>query len=746
MSVEKSKVLKQNFMIFFLSFVLIMSGALTTAQCSVYADSSDFESQLKAENFPESYKVRLRALHQLHPQWKFKANHLGYSWEDALAKQYANQNANLVSVNFPDSYKAVKSGTYDFVNKTYIGKDGSDWVSASKQAVSFYMDPRNFIQEDGIFMFESLSYDSSYQKESIVRKILEDTALPKEASAYYMSAGSQDYNGIKYEISPIYLAVQTRLELGRGDFMINGHQFTYGGKEYKNCYNTYNIGAYDSADGSAATKGLVFAGGGADGSETSYLRPWNTLEKAVKGGAIYIAEAFIGNNQDTMYYERYNVANGLSSVGTHQYATNIFHAYTMASIMQSNYKDFGVIDEPFTFEIPVFENMPETPCEQPRSTGNNNCYLDGFTVKTNLGDKLEYTPKFNRFTNTYTITENVSSEVKSLSISHVKNSGDSVVKITGNKELAYGENKITIRCKSSSGYVSKYYYLKINRERPKIYLPNNPKNLTAENKGGSKIALNWKGDSNATGYIISYKKHDFDKWYDIKTAKTSYSKNMATEGVLYDFRVRAYYEEDGEINYSKGYSDTVSQATFGEVGTLNGSLNKGYMTVELTWPETSGADGYTVNYRMRPDGEWMTADTDTSQFTQKMERAGKGYDFYVVPYMEAGGVKYYDGANSDTKTIYTLKKVSVALNPEFTRCIRISWNNISGETGYEIYRSKTPDKKFKRIIKPSNKRDSYLDQKLTVGTTYYYKVRAYRNIAPGVYVYGPYSEVVSVTR
>ncbi len=74
--------------------------------------------------------------------------------------------------------------------------------------------------------------------------------------------------------------------------MIDGHSFTYGGKKYSGVYNTYNIGASDSADGSAATKGLVYAAGGSDGSGKSYLRPWNTLEKAVKGGAIYIANNF----------------------------------------------------------------------------------------------------------------------------------------------------------------------------------------------------------------------------------------------------------------------------------------------------------------------------------------------------------------------------------------------------------------------------------------------------------------------
>lgn len=730
-----------------LMIILVLSGALALVQSSAYAADTGFEAQLKAEGFPESYKVKLRELHKLHPAWKFKANHLGFTWEQALEKQYANAGTNLVSRNFPDAYKAVKSGTYDFANHDYIGKDGYTWIAASKAAVSFYMDPRNFLGEDGIFMFESLGYDPSYQRESIIKKILADTALPESASAYYMAAARQEVGGAVYEISPIYLATQTRIELGSGSFMVDGHQFEYGGKTYKNCYNTYNIGAFDSADGSAATKGLVYAAGGSDGSGTSYLRPWNTLEKAIKGGAIYIAEDFMGNNQHTMYYERFNVLNGLSNVGTHQYATSIFHAYTMASIMRSNYTDFGVLGEGFTFEIPVYQNMPANPCPKPPTSGNNNCYLDSLKVTTNQGDRVEFTPKFGRFTGKYTATAELSAKVKSLNFDYVKNSEDAAVTVSGAKNLEYGDNKITIRCKSSAGLVSKYYYLTVSKERPKIYLPKDPTNLTAENRGGNNVKLSWKGDPKATGYEISYRRNGLNNWYTFDTAKTSYTKPMSTRGIVYDFRVRAYYEEDGMRNYSKGYTTVAKQATFEEQGELTGSLYNGYMTVKLMWPEVAGVSGYTLSTRMRPDGPWTSIDLSEAEteFMQKMDRAGKGYDFYITPYLEKDGVRYYSGKTSNEKRIYTLKKPAVTLEHAYTRSVRVRWTNISGESGYEIYRSTSPDKGFAKVAEVSGK-TSWLNEKLTHGKTYYYKVRAYRTTAYGTVVKGPYSKVAEIIR
>lgn len=87
-------------------------------------------------------------------------------------------------------------------------------LAASKDAVAFYMDPRNWLEESSIFMFEPYTYDASYQKENIVKSILKTTALPSSASAYYVAAAQQVYGGQSYNISPTYLAAKTRIDAG----------------------------------------------------------------------------------------------------------------------------------------------------------------------------------------------------------------------------------------------------------------------------------------------------------------------------------------------------------------------------------------------------------------------------------------------------------------------------------------------------------------------------------------------------
>ena len=50
---------------------------------AVYTSNADFESKLSAQGFPESYKVRLRALHAQYPNWVFTAQKTNLDWNTA---------------------------------------------------------------------------------------------------------------------------------------------------------------------------------------------------------------------------------------------------------------------------------------------------------------------------------------------------------------------------------------------------------------------------------------------------------------------------------------------------------------------------------------------------------------------------------------------------------------------------------------------------------------------------------------
>ena len=206
-------------------------GQLVRPAESVYASS-----YITKKGFPKSYKKLLKKLHKKHPSWKFTPVATNIKWSDAVKRMTANPGVNTLWYAYNDSYKSVAEGYYDYLTDTY---SGGKFPAASEKAVKYFMDPRNFLDERHIYMFEDRKYHS-YQKESMVKKLLSMNSTLKKNAKYYVQGGK------KYNISPLYLASKSYSELGTSGYMMDGHKFTYKGIKYKNCYNAYNIGATDT--------------------------------------------------------------------------------------------------------------------------------------------------------------------------------------------------------------------------------------------------------------------------------------------------------------------------------------------------------------------------------------------------------------------------------------------------------------------------------------------------------------------
>ncbi|MBQ7345659.1 MAG: fibronectin type III domain-containing protein [Oscillospiraceae bacterium] len=76
--------------------------------------------------------------------------------------------------------------------------------------------------------------------------------------------------------------------------------------------------------------------------------------------------------------------------------------------------------------------------------------------------------------------------------------------------------------------------------------------------------------------------------------------------------------------------------------------------------------------------------------------------------------------------------------------VKVTWSLVEGASGYELWRSTTPDDpdswSLTKTIMDGEK-DRYTNQGLTVGQTYYYKVRAFRLDADETKVYSQFSDV-----
>ncbi len=338
------------------------TGYICSDYVSVKTVTSDstFESYLTAQGFPESYKSSLRILHAEHPQWVFKAVKVGYNWSDALTAE-SKVGVNLVSSSAPVSYRSTAKGSYNSSTKTWTRFDGS-WYAASSTVIAYYMDPRNFLTEDGIYQFMKQTYDSSSQNANTVAAVIKGSFM--QSNTKNLGNGYKSYSslinavGKKLNVNPNVLAAMIIQEQGwSGSSLVSG---TYTG--YKGYYNFFNIGAYTTGTMNAVQRGLWYAKGSGTGA-TSYSRPWTTPYKSILGGATFYAEDYVGNNQDSYYTKKFNVKNGLSKVATHQYMTYVAAATSEGSIVKRAYSSND--NYPVVFEIPVYNSMPSTACQLP---------------------------------------------------------------------------------------------------------------------------------------------------------------------------------------------------------------------------------------------------------------------------------------------------------------------------------------------------------------------------------------------
>ncbi len=301
-----------------------------TASGSLYPD---------VEQFPVSYQDKLMRLKQAHPNWIFVKQNTGLNWQ-TVVKNENYQDRNLISSSMGDGYK---NGNY-----------GPGWCYASEDAVKYYLDPRNFLDETRVFQFEQLTYNPSYHSKVAVDKILSATFMKGELPGAGMSYASAFFEiGVKLKVSPFHLACRVYQEQGKGtSSLISG---TYSG--YEGYYNYYNIGASGKTTEAIVKSGL----------EKAKKEGWDTRYKSLSGGALILAKDYILKGQDTLYLQKFDVDASYSGLYWHQYMQNIMAPYSESQMVKKAYAETGSLDNPFVFKIPVYNDMPQTACPVPGS-------------------------------------------------------------------------------------------------------------------------------------------------------------------------------------------------------------------------------------------------------------------------------------------------------------------------------------------------------------------------------------------
>ena len=243
-------------------------------------------------------------------------------------------------------------------------------------------------------------------------------------------------------VSPYVLASAIIQEQGKGTSdLISGTNSTYPGY-----YNYYNTGAYAHDGMTAVQAGLKYASESGTGD-----RPWNTIEKAIIGGAKQYGANYVNNGQDTFYLKKFNVQG--SNKYNHQFMTHVLAAASEGAKVSKAYSD-AMKATRLNFKIPVYENMPES-TTLPSGDGSPNNKLSALNVEGYV-----ISPTFNMDTESYSLI--VDGSVSGVNIGATAIDSGAQISGTGYAALNVGNNELSITVKAANGS-ERYYKLNITR-------------------------------------------------------------------------------------------------------------------------------------------------------------------------------------------------------------------------------------------------------------------------------------------
>ena len=278
-------------------------------------------------------------------------------------------------------------------------------------------------------------------------------------------------------------------------------------------------------------------------------------------------------------------------------------------------------------------------------------------------------------------------------------------------------NKFRIRAYKATNY-SAYSYITVNT------LPSAVSGFKTVSKTSSTSTLRWNKNTSADGYIIE--RYIVNRW--IQTQKVVGSGNVSTTiksltaGSTNKLRIRAYKTINKKTEYSS-YTYLNVKTKPAQMTGLK-AKSKTNNTVTLQWNKNATADSVFIE---KYDGsKWVNAKKLSAGFTTytvcKLS-SGRTYRFRVRAY-RAGEYSGYTYLNVNTRPYTTtgMKSKSVTKNS-----IVLQWNKNTSADGYSI--EKYDGKKWVQVKRyTSNKSTTYTIKGLKAGTTYKFRMRAYKTI------------------
>ncbi len=398
-----------------------------------------YTNKLKNLGFNDSYIPYLLELHARHANWNFIPETISLDFDSVVDGENVD-GRNLLEYNaFNPGYLSIDRHTYNVFNNTFTVYDGEPgYYNASREAIAYYLDPRNYLNEKYIFAFETLNY-SSNQNNDMVNSIIKNQGFWSSLYGNGSVGASNDIvnSSKQINISAIHVATRIKQEVtgvGTSDSRIGG-KFTYDGVSKSGYYNFFNIKSW-SGRGSSIY------------STYAYENGWNTPKKGIYGGAKFLYNDYISLNQDTLYYEKFDVSRN-SGKYTHQYMQNLAVVAQEAGIKYDGYinGNKNYLNTAITFVIPVYNNMPKYVVTAPK-LGNSNNFLKNITIDNTPINSFSY--------DTYNYNIYLKSDVKNVNIEATRMVNSSSISGIGKINIDSNDQINSIKVTAENGKLRVY--------------------------------------------------------------------------------------------------------------------------------------------------------------------------------------------------------------------------------------------------------------------------------------------------
>lgn len=239
-----------------------------------------------------------------------------------------------------------------------------------------------------------------------------------------------------------------------------------------------------------------------------------------------------------------------------------------------------------------------------------------------------------------------------------------------------------------------------------IAKPGTPK-LTGKAASYDQIKLSWNKASGASGYILYRYDSSKKKYVRIKTITSagnlSYKDTGRSMAATYKYKLKSYKKSGGQTVYSAA-SKAVSVKTD---STMTGKTN----------------------------GTGIAVRSGPSSSKKVLKKLGINTGVTITG-TSGGWYRISLKVNGKTKTGYVsksyitiIRKPTLKVSAESKTGIKLSWNEISGASGYQIQRYDASRKKYVTVkwVKDGAK-TTYINSGLKKNTTYKYRMRSYKTV------------------